>query len=197
MCLMKAHLRISVKHYRRGATPSLLQRVPFGPRQFWVRMNGQPWPQAGRPVSIQPSVARATGLCRPATRRTERQRCSESGKARRFSSSLRSFRSAGRRPERAGRPHYPFSVHALPACGRIRPSSPTAARRPAAVHSLPWIISSAMSEYAVTNDGSFSHQRPFSLAQEPSARCRLISFSASPSRQLALRPSLVSTASAP
>ncbi len=50
---MKADLRISVKDHRRGQNLKvLLQRVPFGSRQFWVRMNGQPWPSTGRPVSL-------------------------------------------------------------------------------------------------------------------------------------------------
>jgi hypothetical protein len=28
-------------------------RVPFGTRQFWVRLNGQPWPKDARPVSLK------------------------------------------------------------------------------------------------------------------------------------------------
>jgi hypothetical protein len=50
---MKADLRISVKDHRRGKSLNiLLQQVPFGSRQFWVRMNGQPRPASGRPVSL-------------------------------------------------------------------------------------------------------------------------------------------------
>ncbi len=30
----------------------LLARVPFGTRQFFVRMNGQPWPKDGKPASM-------------------------------------------------------------------------------------------------------------------------------------------------
>jgi len=53
-------------------------------------------------------VAQATRLCRPATRRTEReQRFQPVGTAFSQNCALR-FRSAGRRPERASRPHYPF-----------------------------------------------------------------------------------------
>jgi hypothetical protein len=51
---MKADLRISIKDYRRHKNLKiLLARVPFaGHRQFRVRMNGQPWPTDGRPVSL-------------------------------------------------------------------------------------------------------------------------------------------------
>ena len=51
---MKADLRISVKDYQRNKNLKIqLLRVPFaGSRQFWVRMNGQPWPKDGRPVSL-------------------------------------------------------------------------------------------------------------------------------------------------
>jgi hypothetical protein len=50
---MKPGLRISVKDYRRGkGLKVLLVRVPYAARQFWVRMNGQPWPKDGRPVSL-------------------------------------------------------------------------------------------------------------------------------------------------
>jgi hypothetical protein len=49
---MKADFRISVKDYSRGKNLKVqLCRVPFG-RQFIVRMNGQPWPASGRPVSL-------------------------------------------------------------------------------------------------------------------------------------------------
>lgn len=51
---MKADLRISVKDYSRNKNLKIqLVRVPFThSRQFWVHMNGQPWPQDGRPVSL-------------------------------------------------------------------------------------------------------------------------------------------------
>jgi len=51
---MKADLRISVKDFRRDKNLKIqLVRVPFsGNRQFWVRMNGAPWPNSGQPVSI-------------------------------------------------------------------------------------------------------------------------------------------------
>jgi hypothetical protein len=50
---MKADLRISIKDYRRNKNLRiLLLRTPFSPRQFFVRMNGQPWPKDGRPVSF-------------------------------------------------------------------------------------------------------------------------------------------------
>lgn len=51
---MKYDLRISVKDYRRDKSLKVqLAQVPFASaRQFWVRMNGQPWPKAGQPVSL-------------------------------------------------------------------------------------------------------------------------------------------------
>jgi hypothetical protein len=51
---MKPDLRISVKDFRRNKNLKIqLVRVPFsGSRQFWVKMNGQPWPKSGHPVSI-------------------------------------------------------------------------------------------------------------------------------------------------
>ena len=51
---MKADLRISVKDYRRDENLKIqLLHVPFSAsRQFWVRMNGVPWPEEGRPVSL-------------------------------------------------------------------------------------------------------------------------------------------------
>ena len=51
---MKADLRISVKDYHRNKNLKIqLSRVPFtSQHQFWVRMNGQPWPKDGRPVSL-------------------------------------------------------------------------------------------------------------------------------------------------
>lgn len=50
---MKAELRISIKDYRRGKTLKVtLTRVPFGVRQYFVRMNGQRWPAKGQPVCL-------------------------------------------------------------------------------------------------------------------------------------------------
>lgn len=51
---MKADLRISIKDYHRNKNLKiLLQQVPFASsRQFWVRMNGAPWPKEGHPVSL-------------------------------------------------------------------------------------------------------------------------------------------------
>ena len=51
---MKADLRISVKDYSRHKNLKIqLTRVPLAAaRQFWVRMNGQPWPKSGQPVSL-------------------------------------------------------------------------------------------------------------------------------------------------
>ena len=50
---MKADLRISVKDYHRNKNLKiLLQRATFAHRQFYVRMNGAPWPKDGRPVSL-------------------------------------------------------------------------------------------------------------------------------------------------
>ncbi len=51
---MKADLRISIKDYSRNKNLKVqLTRVPFASaRQFWVKMNGQPWPKSGQPVSL-------------------------------------------------------------------------------------------------------------------------------------------------
>ncbi len=51
---MKADLRMSVKDYRRNKNLKMqLTQVPFAAaRQFWVRMNGHPWPRTGQPVSV-------------------------------------------------------------------------------------------------------------------------------------------------
>jgi hypothetical protein len=50
---MKADLRISVKDVRRNKNLKMtLRRTPFATRQFFVRLNGQPWPANGRPVSL-------------------------------------------------------------------------------------------------------------------------------------------------
>lgn len=49
---MRADFRISVKDNSRGTNLKvLLRRVPGG-RQFFVKMNGRPWPEDGRPVSL-------------------------------------------------------------------------------------------------------------------------------------------------
>jgi hypothetical protein len=51
--LRKADLRISIKDDRRNRSLKVtLVRVPFGQRQFLVRMDGKPWPASGRPVSV-------------------------------------------------------------------------------------------------------------------------------------------------
>jgi hypothetical protein len=51
--LMQADLRISIKDYRRSRNLKiLLLHAPFAHRQFFVRMNGAPWPKDGRPVSL-------------------------------------------------------------------------------------------------------------------------------------------------
>ncbi|MGA2786969.1 MAG: hypothetical protein ABSF60_05530 [Verrucomicrobiota bacterium] len=51
---MKSDLRISIKDYHRNKNLKIqLVRVPFSAsRQFWVRMNGVPWPKEARPVSL-------------------------------------------------------------------------------------------------------------------------------------------------
>lgn len=50
---MKADVRISVKDYHRNKNLKiLLFRPPYPCRQFFVRMNGQPWPRAGQAVSL-------------------------------------------------------------------------------------------------------------------------------------------------
>jgi len=51
---MKADLRISIKDYHRNKSLKIqLLRVPFSAsRQFWVKMNGVPWPKDGKPVSL-------------------------------------------------------------------------------------------------------------------------------------------------
>ena len=50
---IKADLRISVKDYRRNKNLKIqLFGVAYNPRQFFVRMNGEPWPRDGRPVSV-------------------------------------------------------------------------------------------------------------------------------------------------
>jgi hypothetical protein len=50
---MKADMRISIKDYHRNKNLKiLLFRPPFPGRQFRVRMNGAPWPAAGRWVSL-------------------------------------------------------------------------------------------------------------------------------------------------
>ena len=50
---MKPDLQISVKDYRRNKNLKILiQRAIFSHRQFYVCMNGAPWPKDGRPVSL-------------------------------------------------------------------------------------------------------------------------------------------------
>ena len=50
---MKPDLRISIKDFRRNKSLKItLARVPYYPRQFFVCMNGTPWPSGGRPVSM-------------------------------------------------------------------------------------------------------------------------------------------------
>lgn len=53
---MRADLRIPVKDYRRNKNLKVqLTQVPFASaRRYWVRMNGQPWPKKGQPVSLKP-----------------------------------------------------------------------------------------------------------------------------------------------
>src|SRR5437762_10288314 len=56
---------------------------------------------------------RVGSLCRPATRRAERRRRPQRIKAAYFDRTVLLFRSAGRRPGRAGRPCHPFLKQAL------------------------------------------------------------------------------------
>jgi hypothetical protein len=50
---MKSDLRISIKDYRRNKNLKIqLERHYSTSRQFWVKMNGVPWPKDGRPVSL-------------------------------------------------------------------------------------------------------------------------------------------------
>src|SRR5437867_8250558 len=63
-------------------------------------------------------VAQATGLCRPATRRTEWGAHRQRIRAAFCWAQPCSLRSARRRPERAGRPSHPFFKHALRWRGR-------------------------------------------------------------------------------
>jgi hypothetical protein len=50
---MKADVRISIKDYHRNKNLKiLLFRPPYPCRQFFVRMNGEPWPRPGQPVSL-------------------------------------------------------------------------------------------------------------------------------------------------
>lgn len=51
---MKSDLRISIKDYRRKKNLKVqLVQVPFSStHQFWVRMNGLPWPKPGQQVSL-------------------------------------------------------------------------------------------------------------------------------------------------
>ncbi|MBI4325321.1 MAG: hypothetical protein HY674_08670 [Chloroflexi bacterium] len=46
-------MRISIKDNPRSRNRKIvLFRTPFATRQFSVKMNGQPWPKNGRPVSL-------------------------------------------------------------------------------------------------------------------------------------------------
>ena len=55
---MKPDLRISIKDYRRAKNLKVqLVRLPFGYRQFYVQMNGQPWPRTGKPASLTKIMA--------------------------------------------------------------------------------------------------------------------------------------------
>ena len=58
-------------------------------------------------------VAQANRLCRPATRRTEWEQCFRPIGSAFLHAGFPQFRSAGRRPEQASRPCYPFLKHAL------------------------------------------------------------------------------------
>jgi len=51
---IKAHIRISVKDSLRNKNLKIQPaRVPFARhRHFCAKMNGQPWPEDGRPVSL-------------------------------------------------------------------------------------------------------------------------------------------------
>ncbi len=50
---MKADVRISIKDYHRNKNLKiLLFRPPYPCRQFFVRMNGQPWPGRARAFSL-------------------------------------------------------------------------------------------------------------------------------------------------
>jgi hypothetical protein len=50
---MKPDLRISVKDFHREKNLKILPfRADFNHRQFFVRMNGAPWPADRRPVSL-------------------------------------------------------------------------------------------------------------------------------------------------
>ena len=50
---MKAELRISIKDYQKNKNLKiLLFRTPFTVRQYYVRMNGAPWPRDRRAVSL-------------------------------------------------------------------------------------------------------------------------------------------------
>ena len=91
------------------------------PRFYWFSPLPIPLParssqgEGDRRPALQCLIQRewATGLCRPATRRTERGPRAEPIKTRVLEEGDSLFRSAGRRPARAGRPCYPFSGHAI------------------------------------------------------------------------------------
>ena len=51
--VIKADLRIAIKDYRPNEKLKiLLFRTPFATRQYYVRMNGAPWPKDRRAVSL-------------------------------------------------------------------------------------------------------------------------------------------------
>lgn len=55
---MKPDLRISIKDYRRNKNLKVqLSRLHFGYRQFYVTMNGEPWPANGKPASLTKIMA--------------------------------------------------------------------------------------------------------------------------------------------
>jgi hypothetical protein len=52
---MRPDWRISIKDYRQGKHLRVsLRRLPFGPRQFGVWMDGKRWPADGCPVLLSP-----------------------------------------------------------------------------------------------------------------------------------------------
>ncbi len=59
---MQADLRIPIKDYRRNKNLKiLLFRTPFGPRQYWVRMNPD---SSGQAAAVWPKDRRAVSLTR-------------------------------------------------------------------------------------------------------------------------------------
>jgi len=49
---MRADFRSSVKDDSRNKNLKVLVRVPFSPRQYFGRTNGQPWPIDGSQASL-------------------------------------------------------------------------------------------------------------------------------------------------